>query len=85
MSEGAKVGVGIGVSLGIIGLACLLVTWLLLRRKRNQHAIAPLEAPLYEKPELDSTLVPVYELNSEIQHHKIGSSPNAHPLAAEMD
>jgi hypothetical protein len=84
LSKGAKVGVSIGVSLGIIGLACVLVTWLLLRRKRNQQVVAPLDAPLYAKAELESTLVPVYGVNSEIQHHEIGSS-NAQPSVAELD
>jgi hypothetical protein len=85
LSEGAKVGVGIGISVCFIGLVCLLVTWLRLRGNRNQPAMAPLAAPLYAKPELDSTVVPVYKANSGIQYYEIGPSRNTQPSVAELE
>jgi hypothetical protein len=84
LSQGAKIGVGVGVTLGTVGLVSLLAAVLLFRRKRHQHT-AQLETPEYSKPELDSKNVPLHEMSAQRPIHEIATSPNERPLAFEMN
>lgn len=97
LSSGAKTGVGIGITFGVIALVAVLATILLWRRgKINQIK--------YEKPELDATSTSTpnmkpndwnwettrHEMESEIpsqrglSHELPVASPNGRLLIAEM-
>lgn len=86
LNSQAKIGIGVGVSLGAIVLVGMLAIWLLMRRRRNRQSAVPHEAIIetsYAKPELDSAPAPTtHDTTIPYTKPELGSSPSP---VKEMD
>lgn len=95
LSQGAMVGIGVGLALGLVGIGSLIATWLLFRRNHRRNTNS-LETSPYSKPELNSENVrmplhemhvdmPVSEMRSGDRITEMAPSLNDRPPAFEMD